>query len=341
MVVPRRALLVIVAAAAACKDPAPAPAGTATPPPPPREITAVPVTPTPLVGDELAAAYVDGWTAWSHGDRAGFARRYAADVVGHAATGADDERRGRDAVVAAAWALRADVPDAVAEPMLVLVNQRTVAAIVRVVGTAPPAGPGAPATATPLGVLWFHQATFDDANQIADEWSLLDHATVRGQLGQAPGPVRPALPAVPATTTVEVSAASGLERANLATVEQAAAGFARRDVAAATAALTEHTTDSDQTLPADLGGVAAIAPGLRGLFARHPDLIRAPLTLWGAGDFVVSLARLTVGPATVTVAEIALFQRGQIRRRWRFYDRAGLATPLFAPPARGRPARAR
>jgi predicted ester cyclase len=216
----------------------------------------------PLAGDALAKHYLAGWEAWNAGDKVKFGALYAKDAVSHwPDDAAMPERRGGDAIVDEAWNFRAAFPDAKATAKLVFVNGRTLAAVWQTNGTNTAAmkGPGGelPPTGKAIGLLMFHQATLNDANQIVDEWFLMDSNSLMTQLGLAPGPARPALAASAEPPMIVVSTGNDAEKNNLNVTQKGDEDFNKHDVAAVNDSWADDGVESDVAAPEDVVGKAS------------------------------------------------------------------------------------
>jgi len=312
-------------------------AGTATP------------APTPLAGDALAKHYLAGWEAWNAGDKVKFGALYAKDAVSHWPDSPMPERRGGDKIVEEAFVFRAGFPDAKSTAQLVLVNGRTIAAVWLTTGTNTGAMPTpmgeVPPSGKKIGQLLFHSVTFNDANQIADEWFVMDSNTLMAQLGMSPAPGRPVMEKGADAPTIVVATSSDGEKANLAMAQKGNDDFNKHDVAAMTATWADDAIESDQAAPEDTVGKAKIAEGITMFVGAFSDGKIAPISLWAAGDYVVALSTFTgtndgaMGPmpktgkpVKMTVAEVMRVDAGKVKQLWRFFDSGPMAVQLGLMP---------
>ncbi|MBK9034243.1 MAG: ester cyclase [Myxococcales bacterium] len=319
--------------------------------------TATPPTPTPVTGEALARIYLAGWDAWNAGDKAKFGAMYAKDAVSHWPDNPTPERRGGPAIVDEAFHFRAGFPDARSTAQLVLVNGRTVAGVWLTTGTNTGAMPSPmgemPPTGKKIGQLLFHMVTFDDANQIADEWFIMDGNTMMNQLGMSPQPGRPIIEQGAATPVIVASSGAALEQGNLVAAQKGNDDFNKRDLAALTEGWTDDAIESDQASPADTVGKAKIAAGTKMFMDAFSDGKITPISLWAAGDYVVGVSTFTgtndgdMGPmkktgkpVKLTVAEISKLDGGKVKQLWRFFDSTAMAIQMgmMAPPPGAPPA---
>lgn len=341
-------------AAGACKKKE---AAKGAPPPTTGSATGSAATPppavTPLEGEALARHYIAAWDAWNGNDKVKFRAAYADDAISRWPDNPmTPERRGGDAIVEEAWNFRAAFPDAKSSAKLVFVNGRTVAAVWLTTGTNTAAmkGPGGemPPTGKPIGLLMFHQVTMDDRNRIADEWYLVDGNALMSQLGMSPAPARPVMADDGAAPMIAVSTGNDAEKANLNVAQKGNEDFNKRDADALAASWADDGVESDQAAPADVAGKAAIAEGTKMFLGAFSDGKISPLSLFAAGDYVVSISAFTgtndgdMGPmpktgkpVKITVAEVTRLDNGKLKQLWRFWDSSAMAMQMGLMPAPG------
>ncbi len=303
----------------------------------------------PLAGEALAKAYVGTWAAWTTGDKAAFRAAYAADAVSHWPDNPIPERKGGDAITEAAFAFHAAFPDAKAAPQLVFVNGRTVVGVVLTVGTnSAPMKMGAdemPPTGKKIGQLMFHAATYNDANQVVEDWYVMDGNTMANQLGLSPMPGRPVMDKGADAPTIVVATGSDAEKANLALIDQGIVDFNKHDLAALDAAWAEDAIESDQSAPADVQGRATIGEGTKMFLGAFPDGKVEKKLAFTAGDYGVMVStfagtntgdmgpmKATGKPVAITVAEVNQYAGGKYKHVWRFFNSAGMAMQLGMMP---------
>lgn len=296
-----------------------------------------PAKPAPLAGEALAKLYVDGWTAWNANDRAKWKAMFAADAVGHRPDQEPAEVKGADAVVADGYNFRDAFPDGKGAPQLVLVNGRMVVAAVLLTGTNTAAMKSPmgemPPTGKKLGMLVFHGVAFNDANQIAEEWWVMDGNTVANQLGMSPQPGRPLQEKGADAPAIVVATGSDTEKANLAAVMKGNDDFNKHDVAALAASWADDGIESDQVAPMDTVGKAEIEKGIKLFVGAFSDGKITSLNAFAAGDYVFQAATFTgtndgdMGemkktgkPVKMTVIELLKFEGGKTKQLWRFWD---------------------
>jgi predicted ester cyclase len=320
--------------------------GSATPTPPP------PPQPAPLTGDALAKAYIATWNALAAGDKAAFRAAFADDAVSHWPDNMVAERKGADAIVASAFDFKAGFPDLKVAPQIVLVKDRTVAGVWLNTGTNSAAMKSdmgeMPASGKKIGQLLFHAATFNDANKVVDEWFVMDMNTMMNHMGMSPQPGRPLMETGAASPVMAVATGSDTEKANLALAQAGNDAFNKRDVDAMLATMADDVIESDQAAPADVVGKAKIAEGTKMFLGAFSDGKIAPVTLWAAGDYVVSVAtfsgtndgdmgdmKKTGKKVTITIAELMKYEGGKLKQTWRFFNSAGMAMQMGLVPPPG------
>ena len=309
---------------------------------------------TRLTGEALGKAFVAGWDAWNAGDRARFTAWYAPKAIGHRPDHDPATITGAEALAADAFAFRAAFPDAKGAPQLVLVNDRMVAAAVLVTGTnTGPLPGGLPATGRKLGMLIFHGVGFDDANQVSEEWWVMDGNSFASQLGLSPAPGRPVVEQGAAgAPVIVVATGSDTEKANLAATAKGNDDFNKHDVAAVMAGWADDAVESDQASPADTIGKAAIEPGVKMFLGGFSDGKISPIAVWAAGDYVFQAAMFVgtndgdLGPmkktgraVTMTIVELSKLDGGKVKQLWRFFDGIAMSRQLAPPPDATRPAK--
>ena len=220
-----------------------------TPTPPVADPVKPPVA-APLTGDALAKAYLAAWDAWNAGDKAKYRAAYADNAVSRWPDTPTPERTGGDAIVTASFDFRGGFPDIKATPQIVLVNGRSVAAVYLTTGTnsAPMKTPMGemPPSNKKIGALVFHTATFNDANQIADETWVMDGNTMAHQLGMSPQPGRAVIEKGADAPVIAIAANSDAEKANLTLVMKGNEDFNKHDVPAMMATWADDAIESDQ-----------------------------------------------------------------------------------------------
>lgn len=344
-----------------------APPTTATPTP----TTPTPTTPTPpppppkpvkLEGADLAKRFIDCHAAWSAQEKDKFKDCYAKDATSRFVDSMAPENKGPDAIAAGAFDFHAAFPDGKTVPQLVLVNGRDVASVLLFTGTnsAPmKMGPQEmPASGKKVGMNLLHMVTFDDANQVTQEWWVMDDGTFGAQLGmpgaQGGRPVNEK--GMEGAPIIVVASGSDVEKANLAGYAKGMDTFNAHDTKAMMADYADDAVESDQSSPADAVGKKAIEDGMKMFVGAFPDGKLTTLKSWAAGDYIVGVstftgtntgnmgkAKKTGKPVNLTVGEISKIEGSKIKQTWRFYNSYAMAIQLgwapdpskAAPPAGG------
>lgn len=357
-------------ATAGCKkkeDAAPAPAslakgGSAAKPPAAGSAkgsgSAAPVAATAPTGAALATWYRGCWDSFNAGKLDELAACYAADVkstwVDGGPTGdmvhagvADSMKQTRD--------FKTGFPDARGDLQLVMVSGKTIAGVVLTHGTNTGAMPGMggqpmPATGKKMGMLTLHLLKVNDAGKVAEEWWVQDQATMAGQLGLMPMPVRPAMDkGADGAPVVVVTADDANEKANLAAWNASMEAFNKHDLAGMMAVVADDAVVVDPGAPADDVGRAAIEASTKAFLGMFSDGKMTSKQVLAAGDYVLQVStftgtndgenammksKATGKPVTVTVAEVGQFKAGKVSRMWRFYNGVAFAAQLgmMGPP---------
>lgn len=320
--------------------PTPAPKPAEPPPPPPKPVT--------LVGKDLAQRFIDCQAAWSASDKAKFTDCYAKDATSRFVDSMAPETKGPAAIVDNAMAFHAGFPDGKNEPQLVLVNGRNVASVVWFHGTNTGAlnmGPGMPATGKPVGFNLLLMQTFDDANQVTEEWWVMDDGTFGGQLGINPKEAPPGRPVatkgMDGAPIIVVATDSDVEKNNAAAFQKANDTFNGHDVKAIMADFAPDAIEADQAAPADTAGTKAIEANTKMFLGAFPDGKITTLKAWAAGDYVVGVQtfngtntgnmgsmKKTGKPVSLTMGEIVKLDAGKVKQVWRFYNSFAMAMQL-------------
>lgn len=321
----------------------PTPTPTPTPPPPP--------PPVKLEGADLAKRFIECHAAWDAQDKDKFKGCYAKDATSRFVDSMMPERKGADAIAASALEFHAAFPDGKNAPQLVLVNGRDIASVLLFTGTnsAPMKGGGQemPPTNKKVAFKLLHMATFDDANQITQEWWIMDDTTMAAQLGW-PG-VEGGRPfddkAMEGAPSIVVASGSEVEKANLATLQKGNEAFNAHDLKGMMADFADDAVVSDQGGPTDELGKKAIEPSTKMFTAAFPDGKITTLKSWAAGDYVVGISTFAgtntgnMGPmkktgkaVNMTIGELSKFEGGKIKQLWRFYNSHKMAIQLGLAP---------
>jgi ketosteroid isomerase-like protein len=294
--------------------------------------------PAPMTGSgavDLGATFAACWTAWSAGDIAKLTPCYAKDAVTESPGAGFPPATQIAAVLEAAKQLKTAFPDLAGTPQLVLVNDRKVAAVVRLSGTHE-------TKKKPIGLLGGVIDDFDATGAITHESDYFDALTIQGQLDPTPShPVRAwdaSTSLVKQTVTAKHDAT---EQANVEVVKQLIAAFNKHDFAAFGALVPDDATWADAAEQKDWTKAELIAD--RTAAAQgFPDIQITTQDVWGAGDFVVEVAELAgtnAGPMPgiaapthkkIAVPYLAIHQvvTGKVAHTWVFDQGAAFLTQL-------------
>jgi predicted ester cyclase len=362
------ALALVLAAAGACKkdnqdsggntkvtdnktpDPGSGSAPVAPPPEPEK----------PLDGAGLAQRFIECGDLML-ADAAKFASKcVAADAMIHDAAMGMEMKAADMAKGMADW-MKA-FPDMKSVPQYILVNGRTVAAVMFSQGThtgeldMTPMGMGKiAATNKKFGYLYFIRIKFNDENKGTDTWTMEDHGQMGALLGLSPpdAPARPVLEKPPLDAPVIVVAADDdKEKANLAMWKQGLEAINAHKTKDLVAMFADDAVESDQATPVDSKGKKEIQKGTEMFFKAFPDMKIEESEAWAAGDYVVFIGtakgtnngplgkmKKTGKAVSMPFAEIAHIKDGKIATLWRFRNsvdmgrQLGLIPPMPTPGA--------
>jgi predicted ester cyclase len=203
-----------------------------------------------------------------------------------------------------------------------------------------------PPTNKKVGMFMLHMATFDDANQITEEWWVMDDGTFGAQLGISPPMGRPvADKGLDGAPNIVVATDSDVEKANLAALQAGNDAFNKRDLNAMAATWAPDVIEADQGSPADTVGTKAVTASSKMFLTAFPDGNVKALKTWAAGDYVVNVASFTgtnngpMGPmkktgkaVAMTVAEVVKMDAAKVKHMWRFYNSFAMAKQLGLVP---------
>jgi len=307
--------------------------------------------PKPKTGADLAEHYKMCMTHINDGQFDGFKAMCLDDAyVGHQ-MGATSKAAD---VVAYFTAMRAAMPDFKLQPQVVMVNGRTVIAVVLETGMHSaalkmPGMPELPATNKKLGALLMHKLAFNDANKATEEWVFADSATMLAQLGVLPkeaGPRREAMEkGLDGAPIVVVSTDDAKEKANLEVTKQGNDAFNAHKASEATAAMADDAVESDQAGDKDVVGKKEIDKGAKAFMAAFSDGKFANLETYAAGDFVVNIGtfegtndgdmmgmKKTGKKVAMPIGELSQFKDGKVVKLWRFWDSMDMAKQMGMMP---------
>jgi predicted ester cyclase len=257
--------------------------------------------------------------------------------------------KGVDAVLASAKQFTTAFPDARGSGQLILVNGGALVSVYVVNGTQTgplvgPDGKSLPATNKPVGFLqahWIETAAM--GNKVVKEAFYSDSGTMMAQLGVNRSPARPVMASAVAAPVVAIAAGSPAEQRNVETYKSQMAAFNSHDTVAANVDNAADAVFHDVTAPKDQNlkeNTAAAAE----MFRAFPDAKLVSSSIWGAGDYVVTVGRFegtnggafpmmgikkpTGKTARVGYVEIARFENGKVKEDWLFYNGMAFASQL-------------
>jgi predicted ester cyclase len=319
------------------------------PPEPPKPPEVKPKTP-----EELAALYNECWGHFSAKDWDKFKGCYAEGATSEMVNSGMPTLTGpSDIIEKGAKMGTTAFPDMKGELQLTLVNGKNVVGVALINGTndGPLVGPGGemPATKKKIGYLVGHVVQFDEKNQVAKEWLFDDQATMLGQLGLNPMPVRPVMDKGWAEKQTVIAKDDDVERANVEIYKKTVEAFNKHDAKAMSAMLDDKVVWSEVAMEKDMDK-KEMSKGLAGMWKGFSDLKIEPANVWGAGDYVVSVAKMTgtndgdvpmmklkkTGkPIDISFLEIDKIKDGKVQTAWLFYNNLAFATQLGLVPPPG------
>jgi steroid delta-isomerase-like uncharacterized protein len=319
------------------------------PPPPPKPVE--PPKPTPKTGKDLAQAFIDCGNLLSGGKFEDFGKQCVAEsFVNHEA--GEKDMTGAE-LMPQFQTMRTAFPDMKFEPQLIVVNGRTIIAVVLMTGTnegplKTPMGE-LPATKKKVGALVYERLAMNDENKATERWGIGDPATMMSQLGQLPKgapPMRPAMDkGMAGAPVIIVAADDDKEKANVAAMKKQNEAFNAKKAADAMAMYADDAMEADQASEKDVKGKKNIEKGLQMFWKAFSDgKIDVP-NVWGAGDYVIAEGTFTGtndGPmdkmpktgkkVSMQYAEIVKFKDGKIAEVWRFRNGVDMAMQLGLMP---------
>jgi predicted ester cyclase len=321
----------------------------APPPEPPK-----PPEVKPMTSEELAARYNECWGFFNAKDWDKFKGCYADDATGEMVDSGMPTLNGANDVVEKGAKMGATAfPDMKGELQLTLVNGKNVVGVALITGTnsGPMMGPGGemPATNKKIGYLFGHVVQFNEQNKVAKEWAFDEQLTPMGQLGLSPMPVRPVMEQGAAEKQTVIAKDDDTERANVELYKKTVEAFNKHDGKALGALLDDKVVWSEVAMPKDMNK-KEMTQGLTGMWKGFSDLKIEPVNVWGAGDYVVSVAKMTGTndgdvpmmklkksgkKVDVTFLEIDKIAGGKVTNAWLFYNNMAFATQLGLMPPPG------
>jgi|SRR5688572_13320191 len=320
--------------AAACSEPAPPP-----PPPPPPVKTA----------QERVQLYQDCWNHFNTKAYDRMASCYASAMTAEVADSATPKVTTPADAIAQMKKDEAAFPDRRGELRYVFVNGSHIAGVVLYTGTnsgamAGPDGKPMPATNKSIGMLMGHALDLDANGAAATrETVYLEEGTMMAQLGLNPNPARKPEKGTGAAPVIVIAKNDATEAANVTAVRAMYDAFAKKDVKAMQAAMTDDFKLIEIAQAMDLDKKAAdksMSEFMRGF----PDLTPSVTTIWAAGDFVIvegSISGTNTGPMpsmgmkkptgkkiTVRFMEVYEMSGGKAKTEWLFYNGAAFASQL-------------
>jgi predicted ester cyclase len=240
-------------------------------------------------------------------------------------------------------------PDVKGTGELILVKGDTIVGVYVLNGTHTgpylgPDGQSIPATNKPIGLYQAHVVQTDaSGSKVAKEQFYLDAGTLMAQLGLNPTPARPVAAAGAASPTVVIAAGTPAELGNVDLLRAQVAAYNSHDAKGADAYNAPDLVYRDMTMPADQTAKDTYA-GMLEFFKAFPDAKLAPVSAWGAGNYVVAAGRLDAtnkGPmpamgikkatgkaVSIRYLDITRWENGKLKEEWLFYNGMAMAGQL-------------
>jgi steroid delta-isomerase-like uncharacterized protein len=321
----------------------------APPPPPPKPVE--PPKPTPKTGKDLAQVFIDCGNLLNAGKFDDFGKQCVAESFVNHEVGEKDTTGAE--LLPQFQSMKTAFPDMKFEPQLVMVNGRTVIAVVLMTGTndgplKTPMGE-LPASKKKVGALFYERLVMNDENKATERWGIGDAATMMGQLGQLPKgapPTRPAMEkGMPDAPVIIVTADDDKEKASIAAIKKQVEAFNAKKAADALAIMADDAVESDQADSKDVKGKKNMEKGLQMFWKAFSDgKIDVP-NVWAAGDYAVAEGTFTGtndGPmdkmpktgkkVSMQYAEIFKMKDGKVVELWRFRNGVDMAMQLGLMP---------
>jgi predicted ester cyclase len=308
--------------------------------------------PTPLTSAERASWYQACWGSFNAKAWDQLKACYADGIESEQVDSGYPTVKGVGAVLASAKQTTTAFPDFRGSGQLILVNGDTLVSVYLVNGThtGPLTSPDAKSLAPtnkPVGFLQAHWIQTDAmGNKAVKEAFYSDSGTMMSQLGVNPSPARPVMTNAVAAPTVAITAGSSAEQRNVEAFEAQMAAFNKHDAKAASADNAPDAVFHDVAAPKDQNSKESAA-GTAEMFRAFPDAKLVPSSIWGAGDYVVTVGRFegtntgafpamgikkpTGKTARVGYLEIARFENGKVKEDWLFYNGMAFASHLGLP----------
>jgi len=308
-----------------------------------------PPAPKVLTAAERASWYQDCWAQFNNKAWDQFKACYADTVESDQVDSGQPVAKGIDAMLANTKMFTGAFPDMKGTGQLILVNGDTIAGVYLISGThtgplAGPGGPSIPATNKPIGYLQAHLAQTDSTGgKAVKEEFYADSGTMLAQLGLSPGPARPVMTSTTAAPKVVVAAGTPAEISNVEAARAQMAAFSSHDAKGVDAYNASDAVFHEMAMPKDQTAKESLA-GTLDMFKAFPDAKLVPLSIWGAGDYVVVVGRFegtNKGPmaamgikkatgksVSVRFLDITRWESGKIKEDRLFYDGMAFAGQL-------------
>lgn len=289
---------------------------------------------------------------WAHfSDKAWdqFKACYADNVESEHVDSGQPVVRNADDIIAGAKATAGSFPDIKGTNQLILVKGNTLAGITLITGTntstiAIPGSQPVPATGKPIGMLEAHLIQLDGTgSKVVKEESYMDSGTMMAQLSLSPSAARPVMANALAAPKVVIAAGTPAELSNVELVRARMAAYNSHDAKGVAAFNAPDFVYHDMTAPADLPAPESLA-AMTESFKAFPDSKLVPLSIWGAGDYVVVAGRFegtnkAASPAmglkkatnkvvSARYLSICRWESGKLKDEWLFGDGTAMARQL-------------
>lgn len=305
--------------------------------------------PKVLTAAERAAWYQDCWTQFNNKDWAKLKACYADTAQSDQVDSGLPVAKGADAVLASSKAITESFPDMKGAAELIVIKGDTIVAVglITATHTGPLTGPGyqsIPATNKPIGYLQAHLVQTDSTGaKVVKEEFYSDTLTLMAQLGLSQSPARPVITKAATAPKVVVAAGTPSELSNVDLVRAQMAAYNSHDAKGVAAYNASDFVYRDMTAPADLTAAESLA-GTVEFFKAFPDAKLVPLSIWGAGDYVVvtgrfegtnkaaapamGLKKATNKAVSVRYLNFSRWDNGKLKEEWLFGDGAAMARQL-------------
>jgi predicted ester cyclase len=294
-----------------------------------------------LTPADTAAWYQACWGHFNSREWDAFRACYADTVESEQVDSGHPRARGLEAAMAVNRGFAEAFPDLKGTGELILVNGANLVSVYVLNGTNTgpmlgPDGQSTPATNKPIGVYQAHHLQTDASGaKVVKEEFYVDSGTMLAQLGLSELPARPVVTSTAAKPTVVVAAGTPAELSDVELTRAQMAAYNSHDAKGVDAFAAPDFVYRDLTMPADQTAKESSASTVE-FFKAFPDAKLVPLSIWGAGNYVVVIGRFegtNKGPmpamglkkasnktVSVRYLDIIRWENGKAKEEWLFYD---------------------